>query len=64
MNSIYYVSEADDYIGIDRAPGKNTVFFSTDFELVLDWVFGPDTQSDDEMYDLDPAGGTGRESHR
>jgi hypothetical protein len=42
MEPTFYVSETESYIKINSIPDENTVFFSDDFDLVLDWAFGPD----------------------
>jgi hypothetical protein len=42
MEPIYYVSETEDRIVISHESNKNTVFFSDNFDFILDWAFGPD----------------------
>jgi hypothetical protein len=42
MEPTFYVSETMDCIVISREPSGNTVFFSDNFDLVLDWAYRPE----------------------
>ncbi len=51
MQPPYYLSVTEASIKIDSKPDKNTVFFSDDFDLVLDWAFGPEPYAKDQECD-------------